>query len=221
MRALDTDAVFVTTSQKQKRDKSPEPYLNHELAMKGRGSILNVFQEFIQTIPATHREVKRWEFKDGMILENGDTFDPGNYRNEFAIVLRYFQEWQTYANLEAQVLLVTQEDYESYYTHFPVLPNPYSSVKIVVLPQENTPVNTIVREQYWHKTVKGDPIMRIHSHHEWSAYQSATDFSCLNSGTLEVVFGKIDNEPEIAYWLTRHSDITTKEHVFYGKLPQI
>ena len=44
--------------------------------------------------------------------------------------------------------------------------------------------------------------MRIHTHHVLPAYQSTTDWSSLNSGSLEVVVGKIyDRIPELAFWL--------------------
>lgn len=182
---------------------------------------LNAFKAFIQTIPETHSETTRWELRDGIVFEKGEMFDPENYMDDFLVVLRYFKEWQKFADLEAQVLLVTTEDYDKHYTHFPTLANPKSTqnLKIVVLPQINTTSNTIIEDGYWYKTVKGQPIMRIHSHHRWNAYQSQTDFNYLNSGTLEVVFGQIEqDEPKLAYWLSRHSDIHAKENVFYSTI---
>ncbi len=96
-----------------------------------------------------------------------------------------------------------------------MLPCDSEHYKIIILPQINTSTNTIIDDAYWYKTVRGQPIMRIHSHHKWLAYQSKTDFESLNSGTLEVVLGNIDQDViTIAYWLTRHSDESVKSYTF-------
>lgn len=176
---------------------------------------MNTFQNFIQSIPEHHRETRCWSFHDNQIWKYDIPLDIHEFDNMFKIVARYFKEWQLFADLEAQVLVVSNHDYEHYYTQFPTLMSDSEHYKIVVLPQINTSTNTIIEDTYWYKTVRGQPIMRIHSHHKWSAYQSQTDFENLNSGTLEVVLGNIDQDViTIAYWLTRHSDESVKSYTF-------
>lgn len=179
----------------------------------------------LQKLPVEYNENPRWSMKHETIYEVNRPFDIMCYKYALKAVRDYFCEWFKYSKSEAQVLLVTQGDYKEYYRAFPVLP--YRTPKgqnileqmakpvIVVLPQENTPSNTIIEDTYWHQTVKGHPIMRIHSHHCLDAYQSQTDYLYLNSGTLEMVLGHIDREiPQCCYWLTRHSDRRCKEKVF-------
>ena len=92
-----------------------------------------------------------------------------------------------------------------------------SSYKVLVLPQQNTWGNTIISESFWQKEIVGaglTPLMRIHSHHVLDAYQSNTDWSTLNSGTLEVVIGKVFQDvPQIAYWLDVRGT-NNKDNVF-------
>lgn len=175
---------------------------------------MNPFQQYIQSIPQTHNESKRWKLTKNGILEDDQPIDFSKYQNIFKVVAGYFKEWQKMANLEAQVLIVTTDDYEQYYKAFPTLPS-NEDLQIVVLPQQNTWSNTIIEDAYWHRTVKNPPIMRIHSHHILDAYQSQTDYEGLNSGTLEVVFGHVNTDIiDVAYWLTQFSDPTAKESVY-------
>ena len=174
--------------------------------------------DYFRSLPQTHKETKRWSIKEGIIYDNGEILDISNFDKELRAISLYFREWQKFGNLEAQVLVVTKEDYEKYYTQFAILPVE-SDLRLIILPQFNTSVNTIVQEEYWHKTIKGEPVMRVHSHHVLNAYQSSTDYESLNSGTLEVVLGKVHEEVnEVAYWLTRHSDISAKNYVHQTKL---
>lgn len=174
--------------------------------------------DYFRSLPQTHKETKRWSIKEGIIYDNGEILDISNFDKELRAISLYFREWQKFGNLEAQVLVVTKEDYEKYYTQFAILPVE-SDLRLIILPQLNTPVNTIVQEEYWHKTIKGEPVMRVHSHHVLNAYQSSTDYESLNSGTLEVVLGKVHEDVnEVAYWLTRHSDISAKNYVHQTKL---
>ena len=176
---------------------------------------MNPFQAFVESIPKTNRETTCWSFYDGQIWKYDIPLDIHEFDNIFKVVARYFREWQLFADLEAQVLVVSNLDYGNYYTHFPVLPCDSEHYKMIILPQINTSTNTIIDDAYWYKTVKGQPVMRIHSHHKWAAYQSQTDFTTLNSGTLEVVLGNIDQDViTIAYWLTRYSDESVKSHTF-------
>lgn len=192
---------------------------------------MNIFQEFIKNKTPTYKENLLWrlendvieikdpEFADCHAESEYQPFDIHQFDRIFKPIALYFREWQKMANLEAQVLIVSNDDYNKHYNKFPTLNVKDNNIRVVVLPQYNTPANTIVADDYWHKTVKGDPIMRIHSHHILNAYQSKTDFESLNSGTLEVVFGRVDTDTiEVAYWLSRHSDITAKERVFYTTL---
>lgn len=186
---------------------------------------MNAFQQFIKNNEPTYKETDLWRYHNDQIQikvnDEYKPFDIHTYKHVFEPIISWFREWQKMADLETQVLIVTSEDYDKYYTKFPTLNTPDTRAKVVILPQYNTPSNTIIAESYWHKTVKGEPIMRIHSHHILKAYQSQTDFDSLNSGILEVVFGTLDKDTvEVAYWLTRHSDIKVKEHVFYTTLEQ-
>ena len=89
-----------------------------------------------------------------------------------------------------------------------------------VLPQMNTPGSSVISEAFWQKYIveKGIvPIMRIHSHHMLNAYQSQTDYSTLNSGTLEIVMGRImEKGLRFAYWLDEHGK-DTKGYVFQAE----
>lgn len=90
-------------------------------------------------------------------------------------------------------------------------------VSIFVLPQFNTAGNSVISEIFWQEHIAGKgvvPVARIHSHHRLDAYQSPTDYSTLNSNTLEVVMGHIMDGPlHIAYWLDEHGK-DTKDYVF-------
>ena len=174
--------------------------------------------EYFRSLPQTHKETKRWSIKEGVIYDDDKILDLSDFDKELKAISLYFREWQKFGNLEAQVLVVTKDDYEKYYTQFAILPVE-SDLRLIVLPQFNTPANTIVQDEYWHKTIKGEPVMRVHSHHVLNAYQSSTDYESLNSGTLEVVLGKVHEDVnEVAYWLTRHSDISAKNYVHQTKL---
>ena len=78
-------------------------------------------------------------------------------------------------------------------------------VTVLVLPQDNSMGNTVLSEAFWQDRIIGQnirPVARIHSHHIFDAYQSMTDYSTLNSGTLEIVIGKIMNAKlSLCYWL--------------------
>lgn len=91
-------------------------------------------------------------------------------------------------------------------------------VKVFVLPQYNTPVNSIVSDDFWQNQIAGNgitPVARIHSHHILDAYQSSTDYSTLNSNTLELVMGRINEERfHIAWWLDCHGT-DTKSRVWH------
>lgn len=172
------------------------------------------FIAYIKNKTPTHQENPHWDLKDNIIYHHGKPFEYNEYQTLFDTVKLYFAEWSTALGTEAQVLVVTNSDYQAYYTNYPVLPCG-ALYKVIVLPQYNTPSNTIIPEEYWHKVVKGNPIMRIHSHHILDAYQSTTDYNSLNSGTLEVVLGRVDKpEYQITYWLSRFGNPEAKNQTY-------
>lgn len=91
------------------------------------------------------------------------------------------------------------------------------TIKVFVLPQDNTGGNSCISEKCWQKVLVNQdiyPLARIHSHHILDAYQSATDYSTLNSNTLELVMGHIfENELHVGFWLDVYGT-STKENVW-------
>lgn len=166
-----------------------------------------------------------WKFEDVIKHRvSGTDFSISEYKDLFDVVVKYFKTVYDSFKTEAQVLLVTKEDFaklESY--NLPTIDNPTDLV-ITVLPQENTWGNTSISEEFWQCHILGNditPVMRIHSHHILNAYQSTTDWSSLNSGTLEVVLGKIyDDEYKIAYWLDERGK-ETKDNVWSGNYSNV
>lgn len=140
-----------------------------------------------------------------------------------SVVRHYFRNVFESFGTEAQVLCVTAEDAKLLETaYIPRISNmlwPFCGlpVAIFVLPQYNSPVNSCISEKFWQKEImdKGIiPVVRIHSHHKLDAYQSSTDYSTLNSNTLEMVMGHIPEEKfQVAFWLDEHGK-DTKSIVF-------
>lgn len=162
-----------------------------------------------------------WEFKDGEIkhTDSGEIFNI----NEIETIRKPIQElfklhYESYGS-EAQVVVLRRIDWDNLHANGPVgLPIVAETAFMVVtmLPQDNTHGNTSVSESVWQRFFgnKIVPLMRIHSHHVLQAYQSITDWTSLNSGTLEVVFGTIfEDVPQIAYWLDTRGE-STKDIVF-------
>lgn len=124
------------------------------------------------------------------------------------VLIKYFKLNYDSFQSESQVLILTKDDYEKL-TNKAIPELDYEDrevlgLHILVLPQVNTFGNTSVSESYWQNEIVKNgitPLMRVHTHHILHAYQSSTDWSTLNSGTLEVVVGNIYKDPEIAYWL--------------------
>lgn len=172
------------------------------------------FQEILKNT-VKHEPVPKnnyWFMKDNEIMDsdNNKVFTPySDYWYIFRTVRDYFK--QTYFDLktEAQVLIFTETDYQKLkYLVLPELKLPVqykNDFRCVVPPQINTASSTSIPEKWWYENITKNniyPLMRIHSHHVLPAYQSKTDYYNLNSGTLEVVLGKIyDETPEIEYWL--------------------
>lgn len=118
---------------------------------------------------------------------------------------RYYESFQS----EAQVLCVTKEDHWKLVNiGIPILAagniGPFD-VRVAVLPQDNHMGTSVISERFWQERIIDTgitPVLRIHSHHILDPYQSITDYSTLNSGTLEMVIGKIfEDGLNICYWL--------------------
>lgn len=151
-------------------------------------------------------------------------FDVKSWLLTLTVVREYFRRVFESFGTESQVLLVSQDDAEKLRQvclpeittedglHFSGI-----RVAIFVLPQINTPVNSSVSEKCWQQYIVGNniiPVARIHSHHILDAYQSTTDYSTLNSGSLEMVLGHITgDEFYVAYWLDEKGK-PTKENVY-------
>lgn len=159
---------------------------------------------------ATFKENPYWGVKEGVLWDktNNCPFDIKQFQSLYEIIIDYFRLNFDSFKSESQVLIVTKDEYAKFKNKsIPELVMPFESqFKILILPQVNTWGNTSVSETYWQNEIVNagiTPFARIHSHHVLHAYQSLTDWSSLNSGTLEIVFGDIynDNMHEIAYWL--------------------
>lgn len=173
---------------------------------------------------ATYKENPYWGMKDGVLWDktNDCPFDIKQFQPLYEIIIDYFRLNFASFESESQVLIVTKDEYAKFKNKsIPELVIPFESqFKILVLPQVNTWGNTSVSETYWQNEIVNagiTPFARIHSHHVLHAYQSLTDWSSLNSGTLEIVFGDIYNDVhEIAYWLdVRGTNI--KDNVYITK----
>lgn len=139
-------------------------------------------------------------------------------------VRAYFRSVYESFHTEAQVLCVKQEDAPKLDAlGIPRLLGVHSIYKqtviVFVLPQHNTPVNSNISDAFWqtHLVEQGIvPVARIHSHHILDPYQSATDYSTLNSGTLELVMGHITEDAlQVGFWLDTKG-ASTKDHVWVG-----
>ena len=180
---------------------------------------LDLMKAMLGDVTPEFADNPHWDMHDGAIVHRGtqECMDLTVLKEILTPIQSYFKAVFEGFNSEAQVLVVTPEDYEVLKPlHMPeILVN--SSYKVLVLPQQNTWGNTIISESFWQKEIVGaglTPLMRIHSHHVLDAYQSNTDWSTLNSGTLEVVIGKVFQDvPQIAYWLDVRGT-NNKDNVF-------
>lgn len=125
------------------------------------------------------------------------------------MVREFFRRYHESFHSESQVLCVTPADGDKLIgIGIPKLGEgcigPFE-VYVMVLPQDNSGGNSVISEVFWQDNIVAKnivPVARIHSHHILEPYQSVTDYSTLNSGTLEMVIGKIRNEElNVCYWL--------------------
>lgn len=182
---------------------------------------------YFRSMPKKEKKNPYWEFDP-----EEEVVRTRSYRQKVTLqdskallttVRKYFRWIYRSYGTEAQVLCVTEEDGQKLAEQdFPVLKEKDLSlmgipVTVIVLPQKNTPINSILSESLWQEAIVGNqiiPVARIHSHHVLDAYQSATDYSTLNSNTLEIVMGEIGIERfQIAYWLDEHGK-DTKSFVY-------
>lgn len=158
---------------------------------------------------ATFAANPHWQQKDGYIADvrRGEIFDVRDYDTLLLGVKEFFKSYYDSFKAESQVVVVTSEDKAKFRNKY--LPEIHiddiDDLHVIVLPQENVWGNTVVSEAYWQNELVAQgitPVFRIHSHHVLEAYQSSTDWSSLNSGTMEMVLGHIyDEQHHIAYWL--------------------
>lgn len=157
---------------------------------------------FVEYVPCIKSRVKS-DASEGVPVDFTDA------RPLLIKVREFFRRYYESFHSEAQVLCVTPEDGKRLSeAGIPVLTTGYVGpfeVMVMVLPQENHGGNSIISEGFWQDRIIGAnicPVARIHSHHVLDPYQSVTDYSTLNSGTLEIVIGRIyDERLHMCYWL--------------------
>lgn len=196
--------------------------------MKTQGEMMAYFK----SMPKREKTNPYWKFQaehKKIIWDyagESKVFVPGNFGSGFDTALiaarDYFRLVYQSFGTEAQVLCLNVKDAPEFAKQgVPRMEGVFRlaglDVSIFVPPQFNTPVNSIVSEIFWQEYIAGKgivPVARIHSHHKLDAYQSSTDYSTLNSNTLEIVMGHImDASLHIAFWLDEHGK-DTKEYVF-------
>lgn len=177
---------------------------------------------YFASMPRKEKTNPYWELKSGIIVGFNGTEESimtmsGN-KPLLNCVRQYFRNVYHSFHTEAQVLCVAKEDAGKLEgLGIPKLSSKNLElckipVDIFVLPQQNTAVNSTISEWFWQEAIvsKGIiPVARIHSHHILEAYQSATDYSTLNSNSLEMVMGRIEDDlMQVAFWLDKHGTDT-------------
>lgn len=183
-------------------------------------------RDFFRSMPAKKKDNPYWVFteeplgissirkniaEDHQAADKSDKepFDLAPSIPMLKAVREFFRRYYESFRGEAQVLCVpVDKEKRLSELGIPVLTHgmigPFE-VSVVVLPQNNSSGNTVISEKLWQERIVGEgiiPVARIHSHYTLGPYQSMTDYSTLNSGTLEMVMGHIlENELNICYWL--------------------
>lgn len=183
-------------------------------------------REFFRSIPVKKKENPYWTFSEENCEIYAKTKNVDQYERTadepdmipFTLkaaspmlytVRDFFRLYHESFGSEAQVLCVSTDDLAKL-TQIGVPVLTYGRVGIfdvgvVVLPQDNHMGTSVISEKFWQKYIVGlgiTPVLRIHSHHVLDPYQSMTDYSTLNSGTLEMVLGRIyEDQLNVCYWL--------------------
>lgn len=173
---------------------------------------------FFAAMPSKKKENPYWKYsfepvEGGKVFRINDSYDGELCFNETRKTLRkirdFFRLFYESFHTEAQVLCIGDKDVNKLKNlGVPILTTgqigPYG-VTVFVLPQDNHMGTTVISEAFWQKYIVGNdivPVARVHSHHILDPYQSSTDYSTLNSGSLEIVLGHIFEEPlAMCYWL--------------------
>lgn len=167
---------------------------------------MDAFMKMIMGTEPNYKKNYFWSIKDGVIYDEvlDKPFCHKEYNHILRDVLEYFKTVYTSLQTECQVLVLTKTDARKLDT-YKIPEIPCDTYSILVLPQENTVSHTSISEEFWHNVIEKNnimPLFRVHSHHNFDAYQSVVDWRSLNSNTLEIVLGKIfEPDPQIAYWL--------------------
>lgn len=181
---------------------------------------LNFCKQLSETVKPSNTTNPYWEFEHNQIRhKNGKPLTP-NDLPFLQPILKYFQLISKTFNTEAQCVVLKKEDESKIDSSLLRLPYDGNNFIIVVLPQTNTTVSSNVPEEIWQKYIVNSgivPYARVHSHHNFDAYQSNVDYSTLNSGTLEIVMGHIFKKPVYCYWLDEKGK-NTKQYTFKSEL---
>lgn len=195
--------------------KTPEEMMEYFRSMPKKKVEPNPYWEFAEHPPRINAIDKQTE----NTLIDLDVSIP-----TLRMIREFFRRFYESFHSESQVLCVMHEDGEKLNKiGIPILGKGQIGqfdVAVVVLPQDNHMGTSKIGEWFWQNRIVGmniKPVARIHSHHVFDPYQSATDYSTLNSGTLEMVIGKIfDEELNICYWLdVPGTDIKAQTFVAY------
>lgn len=174
-------AIFAAMPSKKKKN----PYWNHSFKPVEGGKVFRISDSY-----------------GGKLCFNESRKTLKKIRDFFRL---FYESFKT----EAQVLCIGDKDAKKLKNlGIPVLTTgqigPYG-VTVFVLPQDNHMGTTVISEAFWQKYIVSNnivPVARVHSHHILDPYQSGTDYSTLNSGSLEIVLGHIFEEPlAMCYWL--------------------
>lgn len=154
---------------------------------------------------------------DGQELKMADLHFLKAVLNYFRLIYRLYQT-------EAQVVIFKAADKNKLDPALPRLDLKDPELVGIIPPQVNSLVNSQIAESLWQKefAAKGLlPYARVHSHHCFNAYQSKTDFASLQSGSLEIVLGQIQNQGEFCYWLADRTDPTIRQKTFQGQIADL
>lgn len=201
------------TSEDMMDNIPPEP-----VESAGQNSGMKTPEEmmaYFRSMPAKKAEPNPyWMFSEEserITNVNGAALDLAASKPLLTKVRSFFRLYYESFRSEAQVLCVTLHDavkLDELQLPIPILTKGMLGsfeVAVLVLPQENHMGTSVISEWFWQNKIIGagiKPVARIHSHHVLDPYQSMTDYSTLNSGTMEMVIGKVcEQNLHLCYWL--------------------